>query len=471
MTRMLEVLFLIGTHDAKLVDTKRRLKINQTNLPAAEKQRQQVQAYITADVRSRELHEKSGTGKNLYTMHKAGVKPSWDQYKQMVLAPMLVKDSSDRIVPVPITRSYGEGLDVMGYWTQMHGARRGSVMKVQEVQEPGYMSKLLMNSMMDIRVTDHDCGTQRGITLGVGEKDIHDRILLQDYKAGNTHIPSGTMLTPQVVSTIRSHDKNARLHVRSPLRCEHDKGICQKCMGVSSTGELHPIGTNVGVNAAQTIGERAVQLTLKSFHSGGTVEQGGGNLLNAFSRFQQLTMLPAKIPNAAALANHSGTISDIKDIGTGVQVTVNGQKHFVGKDSTGNPLHKPLPGATHGWTGLHVGMPVTAGQHLSDPTRTYVNPHDMYRATKSMDTVQNHMVSEIHDLYKDEGVKRRHVETAVRAMSNLTKVTDPGDAQDLHLHRHCRRRTQLGGELHGYRRREPYGEGRKNGSLQLLQVQ
>jgi DNA-directed RNA polymerase subunit beta' len=405
--------------------------IDKMQLSDAEKERRRVEAYIQADVQARKLHEQSGTGKNLYTMHKAGIKPSWDQYKQMVLAPMLVKDSSDKIVSTPITRSYGEGLDVMGYWTQLHGARRGSVMKVQEVQEPGYMSKLLMNSMMDVLVTGTDCGTNKGVSLHIGEKDVHDRTLAQDYKAGAVHVPAGTLLTPQVVSDIRAHDKNAQIMVRSPLKCEHDKGVCQKCAGLSSRGADHPVGSNIGVHAAQTIGERAVQLTMKSFHTGGSVEQGGGKLLNAFSRFQQLTMLPKKIPDSAALANNTGTVSHIEDVGTGVNVTINGHKHFVGKDTTGNPLHLPLPGSKTDWKGLHVGMHVNAGQHLSDPSRTYVNPHDLYKATKSIDAVQNHIVGEIYDLYKDEGIKRRHVETAVRAMSNLTKVTNPGDAHDI----------------------------------------
>lgn len=427
--------FRTDTHarDKALAEAQHTIdKVNKQNLPEAEKARRRTEAYIEADKRARQLHEASisGTGSNLYQMHAAGVKPGWDQYKQMVLAPMLVKDSADRIVPTPIIRSYGEGLDVAGYWTQMHGARRGSVMKVQEVQEPGYMSKLLMNSMMDVLVAAPDCGTSKGISMHIGEKDIHDRVLAHDFKSGHVHVPSGTVITPQVVSQIKTQDKNAKLLVRSPLKCEHEKGICQKCMGLSSQGHMHNLGTNVGVMAAQTIGERAVQLTLKSFHTGGAVEQGGGKLLNAFARFEQLTMLPKKIPNAASLAMHTGTVDKIEDTGTGTNIFINGKKHFVGKDSTGNFLHKPLnPEAP--WKGIHVGMKVEAGQHLSDPTRTYVNPHDLYKATKSIDTVQNHLTDEIYDLYRDEGIKRRHVETAVKALSNLTRVVHPGDAHDL----------------------------------------
>jgi DNA-directed RNA polymerase subunit beta' len=406
-------------------------KIKGMNLSELEKNRRIVSIYSTADKKMRELHEQKmdSNPSNLFTMYRAGVKPGWDQYKQMVIAPMLLKDSADRVIPNPVTKSYAEGLDLAGYWTQMHGARRGSVMKVQEVQEPGYMSKLLMNNTMNLLVGNKDCGTQKGILMHVNEKDIHDRALAQDYKQGNLHLKAGTFLTPDVVGHIKSSNKDAKLLVRSPLKCEHDKGICQHCAGIASDGKLHELGTNLGVLSAHTVGERAVQLTLKSFHTGGVVEQGGGKLLNSFARFEQLTMLPKKIPNAASLAMVSGKVDKIEPTPTGVNVVIGGRRHFVGKDPTGNHLHEALPGTD--WKGIQAGMHVEAGQSLSDPNRTYVNPHDLYKATGSIDRVQNHMSSEIYDLYKDEGIKRRHVETVVKAMSNLTKVVHPGDAHDV----------------------------------------
>jgi DNA-directed RNA polymerase subunit beta' len=350
---------------------------------------------------------------------------------------MLLKDSTDRTIPTPVTRSYAEGLDVGGYWTQMHGARRGAVMKVQEVQEPGYMSKLLMNNMMHMLVNNHDCGTSRGVALGVDEPDVHDRHLAEDFKHGTLHVPAGTLLTPDVVGQIKSAKKDARLVVRSPLKCEEPHGLCQKCVGLNSTGQHHPLGTNIGVLSAHSVGERAVQLTLKAFHTGGVQEQGGGGkLLNSFARFQQLTMLPQKIPNAASLAMTSGKVTKIEHVPTGVNVHINGKPHFVGRDASGMPLHENLPHQAKmdgfiPWKPPTLGTHFEAGEHLSDPNRTFVNPHDLYAATGNIEKVQNHMASEIHDLYKNEGVKRRTVETVVKAMGNLTKVEDPGGHPEL----------------------------------------
>lgn len=404
----------------------------------ADKDRRAIEVWERSSRKMKELHEakleKNPT--NLFLMYQAGIKPGWDQYKQMTLAPMLLRDSADRIIPTPVTKSYSEGLDVGGYWTQMHGARRGAVMKVQEVQQPGYMSKLLMANMMHISVNSADCGTDKGIALPVSERDVHDRLLAHDFAHGGLHVLAGTLLSPDIVGKIRAVKKDAQLLVRSPLKCEDEKGICQKCMGLSATGQHHALGTNVGVQSAHAVGERAIQLTLKAFHTGGVQEQGGGKLLNSFARFEQLMHLPEKIPNAATLAMKAGRVEKIETTPTGVDIMIGGERHHVGKDSRGMHLHEPLPASSSGagyvpWQAPKVGTYVDAGQHLSDPNRTFVNPHDLYKATGSIEKVQNHLAGEIYDLYKEEGIKRRAIETVVRAISNLTKVDDPGDHADV----------------------------------------
>jgi DNA-directed RNA polymerase subunit beta' len=439
----------IGTHTLSLKDfetdkasrdhhiTAAQTKVDginaSTTIPKGDKDRRVIDIWTDTEKKIHEAHKAkmADNPTNLSLMWKAGVKPSWDQYKQMTLAPMLLKDSTNKTIPVPVTKSYAEGLDVAGYWTQTHGARRGAVMKVQEVREPGYMSKLLMNSSMNLLVDTHDCGTSKGVSLHIEEKDVHDRHLAQDLKVGNLHLSAGTVLSPDVVGKIRATDKNAHVVVRSPLKCEHEKGICQKCLGLSPNGKHYDLGTNAGVLAAQAVGERAVQLPMKEFHTGG-VASGGGKVVNQFQRFQDLTMLPQKIANSATLSLVSGKIDKIEHDPTGVRIHVGGHVHHVAKDANGMHLHEDLPGATKRpdwvtWKSPTVGMHVDAGQHLSDPNRTVINPHDLYRATGSIEKVQNHMTNEMYDLYKEEGVLRRNIETVVKAMSNLTKIEHPGD--------------------------------------------
>ena len=403
-----------------------------------DKDRAAVALYEQAEREMKTQHEaaQDKDPSNLFTMYRAGVKPGWDQYKQMVLAPMIYKDSADRKIPTPVTRSYAEGLDIGSYWTQMHGARRGSVMKVQEVRDPGYMSKVLMQTMMNVSVNSHDCGTTRGVAMDATDKDVHDRFLQQDFNHGHTHVPAGTLLTPDVIGAIRTAKKDARLVVRSTLKCEDEKGVCQKCAGVGPSGQPFELGTNIGVLAAHAVGERAVQLTLKSFHTGGVGEQQGSKVLNSFGRLRQLFYLPETIPDAASLAMTSGKIEKIQPTATGVDVYINGRKHFVGRDAKGVALHQDLPNAAvlsgyQPWQPPKVGMHVQAGQNLSDPNRTLINPHHLYKATGSMEEVQNHLTNEVYHLYEKEGVRRRAIETVVKAMGNLTEIVDPGDHHEV----------------------------------------
>lgn len=410
-----------------------------TDIGAAEKEHHVVNAWFDATEKMQREHDAkmNANPNNLHIMKQAGVKPSADQYQQLRLAPMLVTDSANRVIPKPITKSYSEGLDVSSYWTQMSGARRGSVLKVQEVQEPGYFTKQLMNTTMGMQVTGHDCGTQSGVHLPVHSQDVFDRTLAQDHSIGGVTYKKDTVVTPQIASMIKAADKNATLLVRSTLKCEHGQGVCQKCAGLAPSGQPYQLGTNVGVLATQALGERATQLTLKAFHSGGVASRGP-SMVNDFTRVKQLTELPKDIPNAARLATRDGTIEKIEKDPTGYNVWIGGVKHHVPNDPFGNPLFKPKPGSTEAvgpggmkWGGIQVGMRVKAGQLLTDPSRTNINPRELYKVTNSMATVQNHMVTELHDIYGREGVRRQHTETVVRALSDLTRVVDPGQHENM----------------------------------------
>jgi DNA-directed RNA polymerase subunit beta' len=426
------------TRDRILQQSQRRVDmIEQSNMSRQVKDNRVVEEWLKATSAINKAHavKAEKAPDNLFLMLKAGVKPKEEQYQQLKLAPMVVKDSSGRLLPTPVTRSYAEGLDLSGYWTQMHGARSGSVQKVQEVQEPGFFSKQLINTTMNLQVNGRDCGTQRGVALGVKAEDVHDRELAADLRVKGVTYPKGTVLRPDVVSQIMSADQNAVVSVRSPLKCEHAKGLCQKCAGLAPSGEHYPLGTNLGVLAAQSLGERAVQLTLKSFHTGG-VAGAGGKVLGAFTRIEQLTKLPRKIPYSATLAMKSGTVEKVEHGTTGTDVWVDGQKHFVPLDRNGDRLTEELPESRRfedyrAWSPIKAGQKVEAGQTLSDPNRTTVNPHDLYRAVPNIEKVQHHLTNELHGIFREEGVRRQHVETVVKAMSNLTRVKDPGDDESV----------------------------------------
>jgi DNA-directed RNA polymerase subunit beta' len=444
----------VGTHSLTLDDFEPDRKVRDVVLREAQKEVNKIRTDIGLARPEREQRENAVWTKasmkmqrehyaraekkptNLFVMHQAKIKPNWDQYKQMALAPVQVNDASGKPVPIPIKRSYSEGLDLGEYWAQSHGARRGTLQKVQEVKDPGLFSKQLINTTMSLVVNGDDCGTERGVALPVREdheaRDVYDRELVRDIKVKGETYKKGTLLTPGVVDKIRAADKNAQLVVRSPLKCEHGTGLCQKCSGIGSDGQAYSMGTNLGIISAQSLGERAVQLTMKAFHTGGVQSSAGSKILNNFNRVKQLTSLPPTIPGSATLAMRSGKVDKIERDKTGARIFIGGQEHHVGRDRDGQALYKFLPGVSESkpgsWSPPRVGQKMEAGQSLSDPSRTLVNPRELYKATGKIEKVQNHLVSELHDIYKKEGVKRVHVETAVKAMSNLTRVRDPGDA-------------------------------------------
>jgi DNA-directed RNA polymerase beta subunit/DNA-directed RNA polymerase beta' subunit len=199
-------------------------------LTGPHKDQKQIDIYAKAtDEMNKHLRSVSETDNNLMLLHNVGMKGGTDTLRQIRAAPMLMSNHKGEIIPIPVRRSYSEGLDVADYWTAISGSRKGIIQKVQSVQEPGYISKQVMNSVMNNLIVDHDCGTDKGIALPVDEKDILDRYTAADIKAGSHVFKSGTLITPEVRNTLRNNNVG-KVVVRSPLRCLHGPGICQKSM-------------------------------------------------------------------------------------------------------------------------------------------------------------------------------------------------------------------------------------------------
>jgi DNA-directed RNA polymerase subunit beta' len=371
-------------------------------------------------------HSKKPTA--LFNMMKAGVKPSIDAYRQITMAPMLIMNAKGEVIPSPVRKSYSEGLDTGDYWTSMSGARKGVIQKVQSVEEPGYLTKQVMNSVINNIVGVHDCGTKKGISLPVEEKDILDRHLAVDVKIGKKTFPAGTLITPEVRDSLRNNKARiGKIIVRSPLRCEHGTGICAKCYGLDENGQHPAIGKNVGVISAQSIGERATQLSMRTFHEGGIAPVGEAakaraQLTDQFNRVKQLVQLYEKIPKSATLSTMEGKVTKIsKDPAGGTNVFVEGVRHYVPQDR-GEPIvfvgDKPKK--------LSVGMAVQKGDPVSHGP---INPHELLPLA-GLSKVQGYLSSQLYDLYKSEGIRRRNIETIVKSMTNLTRVEEPGDNKE-----------------------------------------
>jgi len=343
----------------------------------------------------------------------AGIKGN--AYRQLIASPVLFQDAQGRVVPNPVSKSYAEGLDISDYWTSMSGGRKGIIQKVQSVAEPGYLSKLMMNSTMDQLVQGDDCGTQQGVALSTDEPDVVGRYLQNAVKIQDGELKRGTLLTPRLVSEMRNAKIN-KVVVRSPLKCRHAKGVCPLCYGLNENEQLHDQGTNIGVIAAQALGERGVQLSMRRFHSGGVHDPKGQNLADqGLERAKELLNMPQTLKGSATLATVNGRINSIKeDPAGGYGVEVEGKRHYV-------PAGRSLLSGVKSGAKVKKGTPITSGP---------VNPHEMLPLT-GLNPVQNYLADELHKLYAPEGIRRRNTEVVVRAMSNVTKVDDPGGHPDL----------------------------------------
>jgi len=193
---------------------------------------------------------------------------------------------SGEIIETPITANFREGLTVLQYFISTHGARKGLADTALKTANSGYLTRRLVDVSQDMVIMEEDCGTNEGVWVGAliegGEiiEKLGDRILgrvvlevLTDSVTGHVIAPAGTEISESVVIDIEKAGID-RLKIRSVLTCKSKAGTCQLCYGRDlSRGFLVNIGETVGVIAAQSIGEPGTQLTMRTFHVGGTASR------------------------------------------------------------------------------------------------------------------------------------------------------------------------------------------------------
>jgi DNA-directed RNA polymerase subunit beta' len=359
--------------------------------------------------RAEERHKEDGN--RFAAMVLSGAKGKRDQYRQMVVAPVLMMDANSKVITTPVTKSYSEGLDIGEYWITQHGARKGTVQRAQGTSEPGVMTKDIINATMDSLIQSKDCGTKHGILMPLEHKDIFDRFTAMPYKLKDgTVIKAGSVVTPDLVSRLKNSSKENKILVRSPLKCQHGQGMCATCFGLNENGALHDVGTNIGVLAGQAMGEPITQMAMDSFHTGGVATGRGAESVDRFRFLRNLLAMPKQMKNETALATHDGAVTNIKKDATGIhnEVHIDGKIHLV-------PVKQELK--------VKIGDQVSAGQPLG---KGVVNPHQFLEITRDIDKLQHHLTTELDSVYQKEGVRRRNLELVVRSLTNLAKIKDPG---------------------------------------------
>ena len=343
-------------------------------------------------------------------MVRSGGRGNAGQLMKIVGAPVLARDERDQIVPWLLSRSYSEGLKPSDAWVAGNEARINAIKSNISVVEPGDLTKILVNNMGDKLVTLPDCGTENGIAMKATDPSVIDRHLA--HALTNPQVAAGALVTPQLAPKIAA--TNDIVIVRSPMTCLAPHGVCQKCQGLDYTGKLHPLGTNVGMRAAQALSEPLTQFSLNAKHGGRIQDGGGSKQLEGIKGVRQLLEIPLSFLHKATLAEQAGEVKRIEPAPQGGHyVWVDGTRHYAGPDL--EVIATP-------------GQKVEAGDALSDGVP---KPDEIVRH-KGLGQGRRYLVDALHGVYQRAGsdVDRRHLETLARSVLNHVYIADPGEHDD-----------------------------------------
>lgn len=245
-------------------------------------------ATLTEMVMRRMTEDQDGFN-SVYMMLDSGARGSKEQIRQLagmrglMAKPQKAGSVGGEIIENPIISNFREGLSILEYFISTHGARKGLADTALKTADAGYLTRRLVDVAQDVIITEEDCGSLRGLEVTalkkneeiieslssriLGRSSLHD---IYNHDTGDLLVSADTVITEEIAAAIESAGVET-VEVRSPLTCESKSGICASCYGRNlATGKRVQKGEAVGVVAAQSIGEPGTQLTLRTFHVGGT---------------------------------------------------------------------------------------------------------------------------------------------------------------------------------------------------------
>ncbi len=263
-----------------ITNQERKNKILDTWTHANDEIRKAMMRQFESDLRE------GGYVNPIYLMSDSGARGGIEQIRQLSGMRGLMAKPSGEIIETPIKANFREGLSVLEYFSSTHGARKGLADTALKTADSGYLTRKLADICQNMVVTQHDCGTTKGITRGVVYRGENVEVSLADAIRGRVSrtnivnpitdeviVREGELITIDRARKIEEMGLE-RIQVRSPMTCEAELGMCRLCYGMDlSTGALVEEGLAAGIIAAQSIGEPGTQLTMRTFHIGGTARR------------------------------------------------------------------------------------------------------------------------------------------------------------------------------------------------------
>jgi DNA-directed RNA polymerase subunit beta' len=370
---------------------------------------------------------------SVYDMWKSGARGSMGQIAMMAGMKGLIINTRGETLEFPIISSMKEGMSPIEYFITTHGSRKGLADTALQTAKAGYLTRRLFVVAQDAIVSEEDCKTKEGVTIGrisssgieiAFSKAIRGRILSADAitKSGEVLFKKGHMLSRTDSLAVEKSDI-ASVEVRSPMTCKTLHGVCQQCYGIDlTTNKLVDIGEAVGTVAAQAIGEPGTQLTMNTKHAGGAASVGG-DVTSGLPRVEEVfEKRSPKVP--ASISKTDGIVTGIRTEGKEKIITVAptlGSKHATKKND-------PIEYSVHfrRVVLVHEGESVKQGQLLTDGS---VHLPDLFKYAGQIPT-QEYIINETNKIYELQGVTiaRKHIELIVKQMMSRVKITFVGDS-------------------------------------------
>jgi DNA-directed RNA polymerase subunit beta' len=431
----------------------------------------------------------------VYLMARSGAKGNISQIAQMAGMRGLMSDPKGRIIALPITSSFREGLSVLEYFISTHGARKGLADTALRTADSGYLTRRLIDVCQDVIVLTEDCGTAEGTWVRVLGEDspaapFVERILGRVVARPVGHPSTGEVLVDQdneITEEIRDlliEAEITEVYARSPLTCEAYRGVCALCYGRNmASGKVAMLGEAVGIIAAQSIGEPGTQLTMRTFHTGGVVAQSG-DITSGLPRVEEL--FEARTPKGQALLTDIDGRVEITRTADGHRIVRVFSEEEIREDhqmptgyrilvsngdvvSLGTKLAEPRKATAdksslvEGLVARMDGVVAVKGRKLTitwrdQDLREYElpasilttvdhgdvvkagdaltsgskNPQDILRI-RGKDAVQAYLTEEVQRVYRSQGVTihDKHIEIIVRQMLRRVRIENPGDVDYL----------------------------------------
>ncbi|MFA7252829.1 MAG: DNA-directed RNA polymerase subunit beta' [Candidatus Paceibacterota bacterium] len=362
----------------------------------------------------------------------SGARGSLGSITQMAGMKGLIQNTAGETIEFPVIGSMKEGLTPIEYFITTHGSRKGLTDTALNTAKAGYLTRRLFDVAQDIIITEDDCKTKENICIkndGVFEsgvsvaKHIRGRILAADVldKKDKVLFEKGHLLKKDEAQKVEAEGVG-EVFVRSPLTCKTVHGVCAKCYGSDlGRGELIGLGEAVGTVAAQAIGEPGTQLTMRTFHSGGTASVGG-DITQGLPRVEEV-FEKRKPKSPAVVSKSDGVVTGVKDMGKEKIITVLPEIEEKAKGKKAAEIEYEF--SSRRIPLVKVGEKVKKGQLLTDGS---ADIDELFKFA-GKEITMNYVITEVNKLYELQGeaVSRKHIEIIVKQMFSRMKVKDPAD--------------------------------------------